>query len=127
MDISSVASKSVATATGGGTWGSGQTTPTTPSSTAPETAGGANTAPQAPSPERIAQAVKQVNDDFIQKGKNLYASYERDKATGIDVVKVLDKNTREVVSQFPSKEIIAIAEAIDRDQEARGRLIHVSA
>lgn len=127
MDISSVASKSVAAATGGGTGGSGQTTPTTPSSTAPETAAGANTAPQAPSPERIAQAVKQVNDDFIQKGQNLYASYERDKATGINVVKVLDKNTREVISQFPSKEIIAIAEAIDRDQEARGRLIHVSA
>ena len=127
MDISSVASRSVATATGGGTGGAGQTAPAAPSSTAPETAAGANVVPQAPSPERIAQAVKQVNDDFIQKGQNLYASYERDKATGINVVKVLDKNTREVISQFPSKEIIAIAEAIDRDQEARGRLIHVSA
>ena len=79
------------------------------------------------SPERVAQAVKQLNEDFIQKGQNVYASYEKDKATGISVVKVLDKNTQEVVSQFPPKEIIAIAEAIDRDQEAKGRLIHTSA
>ncbi len=82
---------------------------------------------QAPSPERVEQAIKQVNETFTQKGQNLYASIERDKSTGIPVVKVLDKATNEVISQFPSKEIIAIAEAIDRSQEDKGQLIDVSA
>lgn len=82
---------------------------------------------QAPSPERVDQAIKQVNETFTQKGQNLYASIERDKSTGIHVVKVLDKVTNEVISQFPSKEIIAIAEAIDQSQEDKGQLINVSA
>lgn len=82
---------------------------------------------RAPSPERVDQAIKQVNETFTQKGQNLYASIERDKSTGIPVVKVLDKVTNEVISQFPSKEIIAIAEAIDQSQEDKGQLINVSA
>lgn len=128
MDISSVASKSVAAAPGGGTRVVGQAAPASSGSVAPKTtSAGADVATRVPPPERVAQAIKQVNDDFIQKGQNLYASYERDKATGINVVKVMDKNTREVVRQFPAEEIIAIAEAIDRYQEGRGRLIHVSA
>lgn len=126
MDTSSVGSRSVATAPGGGA-GAGQSAPTAPSSVAPQTVAAAIVATQVPTPGRIAQAVKQVNDDFIQKGQNLYALYEKDKATGINVVKVLDKNTQEVISQFPPKEIIAIAEGIDQFQAAKGRLLHVSA
>ena len=82
---------------------------------------------QAPSSERVEQAIKQVNETFVQKGQNLYAAIERDKSTGINVVKVLDKSTNEVISQFPSKEIIAIAEAIDQSQEDKGQLINIRA
>lgn len=85
------------------------------------------TAAQAPTPERIAQAVRQVNDAFTQKGHDIYAAIERDKETGINVVKVVDKHTDEVISQFPSKEIIAIAEAIDQAQEDKGQLLNVRA
>jgi len=128
MDISSVASRSVATALGGGTQISGQTAFNAPSSITPETgATGANVATQAPSPERVAQAVKQVNDTFTQNGQSLYASIERDKATGISVVKFMDKNTNEEIGQYPPKAIIAMAESIDQYQEGKGRLIHVSA
>ncbi len=128
MDISSVASKSITSAPGGGTRVIGQTAPASSGSVAPKTASaGTGVAAQVSPSERVAQAVKQVNDDFIQKGQNLYASYERDKATGINVVKVMDKNTREVVKQFPSEEIITIAKEIDRYQEGKGRLIYVSA
>lgn len=128
MDISSVAPRSVATAASSGARGFERAGPIAPIPTAPKTAAaGSEVATQTPSPERIAQAVKQVNDDFIQKGRNLYASYERDKTTGINVVKVLDKNTREVISQFPSKEIIAIAESIDLNKEGKGQLVHISA
>jgi len=79
-----------------------------------------------PTEERVSQAVKQINESFTQKGQNLYAAIERDKATGINVVKVLDKNTREVISQFPSKAIIAMAEAL-QSQNGKGQLLHVSA
>lgn len=81
----------------------------------------------APSPERVAQALKQVNETFSKKGQDIYAMIEKDKGTGISVVKVMDKKTDEVISQFPSKEIIAIAEAIKQYQEDKGYLLDVSA
>ena len=80
-----------------------------------------------PSAAQVSQAVKQVNDAFAQKGQNLYASLEKDKETGIHVVKLLDKNTKEVVSQYPSKEIVAIAAAITQYQESKGQLLNISA
>lgn len=78
-------------------------------------------------PELVAKAVEQVNEAFSEKGKNLHALIERDEATGISVVKVLDKSTEEVISQFPSKEVLAIAEAIRQYQEEKGQLLDVSA
>lgn len=78
-------------------------------------------------PELVAKAVEQVNEAFAEKGKNLHALIERDEATGISVVKVLDKSTEEVISQFPSKEVLAIAEAIRQYQEEKGQLLDVSA
>ncbi len=78
-------------------------------------------------PELVAKAVEQVNEAFSEKGKNLRAQIERDEATGISVVKVLDKSTEEVISQFPSKEVLAIAEAIRQYQEEKGQLLDVSA
>lgn len=78
-------------------------------------------------PELVAKAVEQVNEAFAEKGKNLHALIERDEATGISVVKVLDKSTEEVISQFPSKEVLAVAEAIRQYQEEKGQLLDVSA
>lgn len=82
---------------------------------------------KAPSPAQVAHAVKQVNEAFVEKGQNLYASIEKDKETGISVVKLLDKNTKEIVRQYPSKEMIAIAAAITQYQESKGQLLDVSA
>ena len=128
MTISLVASRSVASAQSDGIRFVVQAPSVTTSSVAQKSAATeTDVAARVPSSERVEQAVKQVNDAFTQKGQNLYASIERDKATGIPVVKVLDKNTDEVISQFPSKEIIAIAEAISQSQEEKGQLIHVSA
>jgi flagellar protein FlaG len=78
------------------------------------------------SPEKISAAIKQVNEVLAAKGQNLYAALETDKATGINVVKFLDKNTKEVISQFPSKEILAIAEVLGKSQEDKGQLLYVS-
>jgi len=97
-----------------------------PGSVAPTTAAGDADA-RTPSPEQVAQAVKQVNSAFTQNGQNLYASIEKDKTTGISVVKVSDKNTNEVISQFPSKAMIAFAEVISQSQAKKGQLIHAKA
>jgi flagellar protein FlaG len=128
MTISLIASRSVASAQSDSVRFVVQTPPAASSSVVQKSTGAEpDVAAQAASPERVEQAVKQVNETFTQKGQNLYAAIERDKSTGIDVVKVLDKSTNEVISQFPSKEIIAIAEAIDQSQEDKGQLINIRA
>ena len=75
------------------------------------------------SSDHLAQAVKQVNDAFSQRGQDLYASFETDKATGIDVVKIVDKTTKETINQMPPREIIAFAQSLDAQFRA-GQLIH---
>ncbi len=86
-----------------------------------------DTRAKAPDAEQIAKAVEQVNHAFAEKKQNLLASIERDETTGISVVKVTDKDTKELVSQFPSKEVLAIAEAIRQYQEDKGYLVNVNA
>ncbi|MDD5300313.1 MAG: flagellar protein FlaG [Gallionella sp.] len=124
MAISSVTPRSDAVAPSEGTRRLVQSA----DSVAPKTAaGGVDVSAPTPSPEHVAQAVKQVNDTFAQNGQNLYASVEKDQATGINVVKVSDRNTREVISQFPSKAIIAFAEVISQSQAKKGQLINARA
>jgi uncharacterized FlaG/YvyC family protein len=82
---------------------------------------------QAASKESVAKAVEQVNETFTQKGQDLFASIEKDKATGINVVKVTDRNTKELVSQFPEKIVIAMAAAIGESLDSKGQLIDVQA
>lgn len=81
---------------------------------------------EAPS-ERLAQAVRQVNGSFSQKGQDLYATFEKDKATGINIIKFMDKRTNEIISQVPPKEIVKLAQFIEYSQEMRGQLIHNTA
>jgi uncharacterized FlaG/YvyC family protein len=88
------------------------------------TAGVANPS-QGPSSEHVARAVGQVNDAFTQRDQNLSASIVRDKATGITVVQVTEKSTNQVVSQFPSKAIVALAEALTQSQNTKGSMLNV--
>lgn len=78
---------------------------------------------KAPSQNQLAQAIKQVNDAFSQKGQNLYASFEEDKITGIQVVKIVEKKTNEIIRQMPPKEIVAFAQSLEVEQGWRGWLI----
>lgn len=72
---------------------------------------------------QLAQAIKQVNDAFNQRGQNLYASFEKDKITGIQIVKIVEKKTNEVISQMPPKEVVAFAKSVDAAHGWRGRLV----
>jgi flagellar protein FlaG len=135
VSISPIIPRSVAPPQGEGTRDFAPATTTTAGNEAPllalptvsENAPREDVASRNPTPAQVAHAVKQVNDAFVQKGQNLYASIEKDKETGINIVKLLDKNTKEVVRQYPSKEMVAIAAAITQYQESKGQLLDVSA
>lgn len=79
---------------------------------------------EVPSAEHLAQAIKQVNGSFAQRGQNLYASFEKDKITGINMVKIVDKKTNETISQMPPKELVEFARIIELPQGWRGQLIY---
>lgn len=81
-------------------------------------------APQeVPSSSRVAQAVKQVNDAFIQKGLNLYASFEKDKISGVDIVKIMEKKSNEVIRQLPPEEVVIFAQSLELPAGWRGQWI----
>lgn len=82
---------------------------------------------QPPSSERVAQAVKQVNEAFTQKGQKLQVWVERDDVTKINVIKLQDKDTKAVISQYPSEAVIAMAEAISQSLDGKGQLLYVEA
>jgi len=64
--------------------------------------------------EQLKEAVKATND-FVSLVNNA-VEFSLDDDTGITVVKVIDKNTKEVVRQIPSEEMLAIAKALDTVQ-----------
>ena len=102
--------------------------PVTTASTAQASSATQNTAARTDNtetvtPERLNQAIAQANESFRQQGQNLYASFERDKLTGIGMVKIVDKKTNETVQQLPAKEMIAFARYLEDPQGRRGQLL----
>lgn len=69
---------------------------------------------EAVNPTSLKQATDQLNQAIKLMANNL--QFTIDEETGIDVVKVVDTDTKEVIRQFPSEEILAIAKAIDQLQ-----------
>ena len=80
-------------------------------------------AKEIPSSSKVSQAVRQVNDAFSQKGLNLYASFEKDKISGVDIVKIKDKKSNEVIRQLPPKEMVAFAQSLELPEGWRGQWI----
>lgn len=131
MDIATVSSPP-ATTPGLPVVGSSVPVPETPAVTAPSSQTNTpglppSNADVAPSADKLARAVNQVNDSFRQKGLNLYAAFEKDKATGVTVVKIVDKKTNETVNQIPIKAMLAFAQSIDQQHGARGKLFDTTA
>lgn len=75
-----------------------------------------------PSRERIEEAVNAVNE-FL-KPINNSIQFSLDEDTGKTVVKVIDLETKDLIRQFPSEEMLAIAKAID---QMKGLLVHQKA
>ena len=84
---------------------------------------GTAAAKEAPTSNQVAQAVKQVNEAFAVKGLNLYASFEKDKISGVDIVKILEKKSNEVIRQLPPQEMVAFAQTLVLPEGWRGQWI----
>ena len=64
--------------------------------------------------EDLAHALKSINEVLQDRSPSL--EFSVDSSTDRSVVKVVDKDTREVIRQMPSREAIEIARALDKLQ-----------
>ncbi len=72
-------------------------------------------APQpAQDPQRIANAVAVLNDVMAALSREV--EFTSDQETGHTVVRVVDRETQEVIRQIPSQEMLSITHALDRLQ-----------
>lgn len=62
----------------------------------------------------LRRATEKINQTIKMMANNLQFTVDED--TGIDVVKVVDTETKDVIRQFPSEEVLAIAKALDQLQ-----------
>lgn len=65
-----------------------------------------------PSQEQLSQALKSINSMLQDRSPGLEFTVDRDSAR--EVVRVIDKETHEVIRQMPSREAIDIARALDK-------------
>ncbi len=72
-------------------------------------------------PEKVAQAVKQINDYLQSVQRNLQFSVDQD--TKQIVVKVIDAKTGEVVRQIPPESALEIARNMARTKPDQGLLL----
>lgn len=95
-------------------------TAATPRSIAPESSKPAAAAPvsktaaKEPSDKQLDEALQTANSYLATKENTLEFSFDKD--SGRTIVKLVDSKTQEVVRQFPSNEMLAIAKDISRFQ-----------
>ncbi len=64
--------------------------------------------------EDIQQHLSKIND-FLD-ARNSDVQFKMDKDTGMRIVKVVERDTGQVIRQFPTEETIKIAQALDKLQ-----------
>ena len=92
-----------------------------PSDGAPKVAEAAPQAlPQQPSTQQLKSAVDSINQAMRQANRSVELSV--DSSTKKPVVKMMDSETGELIRQYPSEEVLAIAQAIDQYLGQQGLL-----
>lgn len=74
----------------------------------------ANAQTEQPTEDSLKDAVERLNK-FIG-GANGQIQFTVDKETDLTVVKIIDKETKQLIRQFPSAEAVQIAKVLDRLQ-----------
>lgn len=87
-----------------------------------ETAAAVEPPRSAPSPEQVTQALKSINKAMENLSQGLEFTIDNDSRRTI--VKVVDRNTKDVIRQIPTEEALEIAKALD---QASGLLIRQKA
>lgn len=82
-------------------------------------------APQQPSPAQLKNAVDSLNEAMRQSNSSL--KFSLDPGTKEAVVQMVDTGTGQLISQYPSKQVLAIAQAIDQFQQRQGLLLNQKA
>lgn len=75
-------------------------------------------AEQAAAVGELGEAVENINQFVNSQGRTL--NFSVDEESGKPVVKVIDFETKEVIRQIPSEEVLTMAKAIKRLQEDLG-------
>jgi flagellar protein FlaG len=70
---------------------------------------------KSPSPEALKASVDKINEELKQNKVNL--DFSIDNKSKEVVVKVIDTSTGDVLTQFPSKQALAISESIANKQK----------
>lgn len=78
---------------------------------------------QPPTKNEVDKAFQQLNDAFAAQNSSLTVNVERDEDTGIDVFKVTDKLTKEVILQLPPKAVVEMAKSMDQAAADKVQLI----
>ena len=81
----------------------------------------AKKASEQPQKEVVTQAVSDIND-YVQT-INRGLEFTQDEDLGQTIIKVIDRDTEEVIRQIPSKEVVELARAIKNQQEGFGGLL----
>lgn len=66
---------------------------------------------QPPTAEQVKRAVESINKAMVQSNQSL--EFSVDPNTKTPVIKVTDTETGKVISQYPSEQVLAIAQSID--------------
>lgn len=126
MDVSSIASNTLASTNrqnAGGSAGLGTTAPIAPATSSQSSSSTAIDAQNTPTSDHLAQAVDRVNASFAQQGSNLHGTVDKDKISGVYVFKIMDTQTQEVIRQLPPKEVVAFAQSLEQPQGLRRGLL----
>lgn len=67
-----------------------------------------------PKPQEVKESVEKINKTVQAMARNL--QFTVDESTQMNVVKVVDVETKDVIRQIPSEEVLAIAKALDKLQ-----------
>lgn len=68
----------------------------------------------APNAEQLKSAIEKINKAVQSFDRNLQFTVDSD--TKMNIVKVIDTQTKDVIRQFPSEEALKIAQALDKLQ-----------
>ena len=87
-----------------------------PAPTTPVTDSGSH--PAKPTPVELTKAIATANAAL--KSSSVSLEYSQDKETGLKIVRVIDRNTKELIRQIPAEEMVSVARSIEKFQGLLG-------